>query len=279
MPTHLNRKPRSSRLVPIAVIGSLAVLALAACGSNSNGATAASGGTAPQAGAPSAGSGGGQRPAASGLVAAVDGTTMQVQSQQDGQVAVSWGDSTKFSHTVIAKLTSIKAGACVTAIATSGTSQTTSFTATTITLSEATTGQCGGPGGAGGANGVRPSGRPSDRPTGAPSGGPGAGVGGGAFATGKVVSVTGSSLVIAAQSMNPSSGSSAPTTNKTITVGSATKVTTQASTTSRSVVVGKCVSVQGASNSSGAVAATSVRITDADNGKCSSGFGGFNGNG
>jgi hypothetical protein len=225
------------------------------------------------------------------LIAAVDGTTMQVQSQQSGQTAVTWSDSTKFSHTVTVTISAIKVGSCVTAIAPTGTDQSAaSFTATTVTVSAATNGECGrGRGGSGSGNGPGGAGGvpPSGAPTGFPSGGPG-GTGGGApnlggIATGKVVSLSGSSVVIDAESLDPNGGSTTPaTTKKTITIGSDTKVSTQASTTSKSVVVGKCAAVQGSADSGGAVAATSVIITDASNGQCTGGFGGFegrNGNG
>jgi hypothetical protein len=274
------------KLIPIAVIGSLAALTLGACGGGSRNTNSAASGSTPQtaASAPS-GFGGGQRPAASGLIATVDATTMQVQSQQAGQVAVTWSDSTKFSHTVTVTASSINAGQCVTAIAPSGTTQTaTAFTATTVMVSDATNGDCGrGFGAPGGGNGGAPAGRPSGipnaGPSGVPSGGPGGAGGFGGIASGKVVSVSGSSVVVAAQSFGPNGGSTASTTtNKTITIGSDTKVSTQASTTSKSVVVGKCATVQGTADSSGAVAATSVSVTDADNGQCTGGFGGFNGN-
>ncbi len=282
MPTRPNQKSRTTRLIPVAVMGSLAALTLAACGNGSDGGSTDSGST-PQAEAPSpSGSFGGQRPAASGLIAAVDGTTMQVQSQQAGQTAVTWSDSTRFSHTVTVTISAIKAGSCVTAIAPTGTDQTaTSFTATTVTVSAATNGECGrGFGGPGGGNGVRPSGSPSGVPSGGPGGTGGRAPGFGGIATGTVVSVSGSSVVIDAESFDPNGGSTAPTTTKkTITIGSDTKVSTQVSTTSKSVVVGKCATVQGAADSGGTVTATSVSIIDASNGQCSGGFGGRNGNG
>lgn len=282
MRTRPNHKPRSSRLLPAAGIATLAALTLAACG-NSGDSASTDGGSEPQAGASApAGPPGGQRPAASGLIAAVDGSTMQVQNQQSGQVAVRWTDTTKFSHTVTVKVSSIKAGDCVTAIAPSGTDQSaTSFTATTVTVSESTNGECGrgGMGGPGGANGNRPSDIPSGFPSGAP-GAPGGGAGNfGGIASGEVVSVSGSAVVIDAQSFDPNSGSTTPTTvHKTITVSSDTKVTGQASTTSESVAVGKCATAQGTADDTGTVTATSVSITDAANGQCMGGFGGFNGN-
>lgn len=216
---------------------------------------------------------------------------MQVQNQQSGQVAVSWTGATTFSRTVSTTLATVKTGDCATAIATSGTSVTTaSFTAKTLLISSPVNGTCGG--GPGGGTGQRPSGFPSggfpsggelpsgfpsggQRPSGFPSGSAGAGIG--AIASGKVVSVSGRSLVIAASQLGSSSTS---TTDKTVTAASSTTITTDASTTASSLKVGKCVTVQGKSNTSGTVAATSVRITNPSNGTCTTGFdigGGGNG--
>jgi hypothetical protein len=94
----------------------------------------------------------------------------------------------------------------------------------------------------------------------------------GAFATGTVSSVSGSTLVIAARQP----GSTGSATNRTVTVGSATQITTQQPTTSQSLKVGLCVTAQGSADSTGTVAATSVRISNPVNGQCAAGgFGGF----
>lgn len=217
-------------------------------------------------------------PAASGEVAAVSGTTMQVQSQQNGQVAVTWTAATKFSHTVATTLAAVKAGGCVIATAPSGTSASaSSFTARTLVVSAPINGSCG----ARGFDGQRPAGRrPSGFPSNFPSGRSSGAAGRnrfGAFANGKVTSVSGSTLVIAAHQRQSGSTKNATTTKK-VTVGSNTKITTDAATTSRSVAVGKCVTAQGKADSTGTVTATSVQITDPTNGQCG-GFGGRFGRG
>jgi hypothetical protein len=273
-----------------AVVGAVALsaaLTLAACSGSSSGASpgspasSSSGGSGGSNGGGS-GSGGGNgaanRPGASGQVAAIAGTTMQVQSQQSGQVAVSWTSSTTFSHPVSTTTSAIKAGDCVVATAASGSSDA-SFTATSVTVSAAANGQCGGPGGAG--TGQRPSGFPSgQRPSGFPSGQRPSGVPSGApnrqggFATGTVSSVSGSTIVIAARQF----GGTNSTTNRNVTVNSQTKVTTQQSTTASALKVGLCVSAEGKADSTGAVAATSVRISDPVDGQCTAGFGRGGGN-
>jgi hypothetical protein len=224
------------------------------------------------------------------MIAAISGTTMQVQNQQSGQVAVTWTGATKFSHMVSVPVSSITVGSCVTAVGGSGTSRSaSSFTAATLIVSTPRTGSCSG--GFGGGTGQRPSGFPSGggRPSGFPSGGgrPSGFPGGarpsgfpsggaapsgrpqlGAIANGKVTAVSGSSLTIAAQPAG-----SASTTTKTVTVGSQTKITTQAATNAKSLAIGKCVAAAGKADSTGTVTATTVQISDPTNGQCGSGFG------
>jgi hypothetical protein len=271
------------RAVLVAAASVAAALVLSACGGSSGANPPPS-----SAASPSSSAGAGQRapsggPAASGKVAAISGTTMQVQNQETGQVAVSWSASTKFRHQVAVTVADVKAGDCVAAVAPSGTdSSATSFTATTLTISPAVNGSCaaGGSGGSGGSGGGRftgapPSGFPSGKvPSGLPSGVQGRPIA--AVAAGKVTSVSGSTLVIAAGQFGSGSTS---TTNKTVTVDGKTKITTEAATTSTSLKVGKCVTAQGKADPAGTVAATSVRITDPTNGQCALFFGGFGGKG
>lgn len=277
-------QPVTASRLAVAVTGIAAALALAGCGSSHSGAAKAG----PSATPTSTGSGGGSGrpgqfgPAASGKVAAISGSTMQVQSQQNGQVAVTWSASTKFSHPVTTTLAAVKAGDCVIAAARTGTPfSDSSFTASTLVVSAPRNGSCGARGFGGGERpgGPRPSGFPSnfpsERPSGFPKNRPSGAAGRnrvGAFADGKVSSVSGGALVVAAQQRQPGSTKSTTTTKK-ITIGSTTKITTNAATTSHSVVVGKCVTAQGKADTSGTVTATSVQITDPVSGQC--GFAGF----
>jgi hypothetical protein len=86
-------------------------------------------------------------------------------------------------------------------------------------------------------------------------------------ANGSVTSVSGSTIVIASRA-----GGSTPT-NRSVTIGSGTKITTVAQATGTAVKVGKCATVQGTADSSGTVAAKTVRITDPVNGQCGGRFG------
>jgi hypothetical protein len=83
-----------------------------------------------------------------------------------------------------------------------------------------------------------------------------------------VTSVSGSTIVISAQA-----GGSSPT-SRTVTIGGSTKLTTVATATASAVKVGKCATAQGSADSTGNVAATTVRITDPVNGQCGGRFGG-----
>lgn len=284
---HFAPRPSRPAVRAAAVVtgGLLAAAVLGACGGSSAGGSAGSGSGTPSASGSAAvpGSPGGpaaRGPAASGLVAAVTGTTMQVQNPQSGQVGVTWTATTTFSHTVAAALASVKAGACVTAVAPSGTSATAAaFRATTVLVSAPVNGSCTGGFRTGTGGSKRPSGFPSrQRPSGAPprSGFPSGASGRAGFGTiaiGKVTSVSGSTIVVAARSLKPTKA--APqTTPITVTIGSGTKITMEAATTAAAVKVGECVTAQGKADSTGTVTATSVRITAATKGQCTIGFGG-----
>lgn len=257
--------------VAVGVAGVAGVVVLTACSSStptSHDSSTPSPAASPAAPAGPGGAAGFRGPAASGTVAAVTGQTMQVQNPQVGQVAVSWTSSTKFTQQVATTLAGIKAGDCVTALAPSGTSFTaTSFTATSLMVGTGSTCTFGAgqrPSGlpSGFPSGSRPSGFPSGaRPSGFPSGRGRIG----AIASGKVTSISGNTLTIAARQFGPSGSGS---TNKTVTVTSSTKITTEAATNAASVKVGKCVTAEGKADSTGAVTATQVRITDPVNGQC-----------
>jgi hypothetical protein len=288
VPSSLSRTLRYRRGVAPFLLGAAAALTLSACGTSGTPTASQSGSPAAS---PSPGAAGGSSPraavrgpAASGMIAAVSGSTLQVQNAQVGQVAVTWTAATKFTQQVTLSLGSIKAGDCVTAAATAGSPTAASFTATAVTVSQAVNGRCfGGFGGFGG--GAFPSAGSSARARPRPSGTgsftrPSGAARTGAFATGSVVSVSGSTIVVASRSFGFGAGASpgasaGTTTNKTVTLTSATKITTVQSATAAAATVGRCLTAQGKADSTGAVAATSIAVTDPVNGQCTSGFGGF----
>jgi len=259
--------------VTLATASSVLLLAtLAACGGSDDAATDGSGSAAQAGGAPNAGqgAGGGRFPGASGTVAAVSGSTAQVQSDQSGQVAVSWTKDTAFTQQVDAALADVTVGSCVMV-----TTVDDDDTAATVRITAANDddscgfggGQGGGPGGGPG-DGERPEGAPSDLPSDLPSGAPGGGRGG--FGTiGEVTAVSATGFTVSATQPG-----SEDTTDVSVTVGDDTTYTSQAKAQASAVTVGRCVTARGDSDDTGAVTATTISVSDPVDGQCGGGFGG-----
>ncbi len=151
---------------------------------------------------------------ASGTVAALTATTMEVQNPNTGQTTVTWTGTTTFSKVVTETVSAITAGECVTVTGTASKKSKTTIAARSISILPApTSGSCttaaggrgtGGPGGAGGPGGrggfqFGSGGRGGGGTTGTrPSGAGGRGLPGGlanlAIASGKVTAVSGSTL-------------------------------------------------------------------------------------
>jgi hypothetical protein len=307
-----------ARRIAVACGAGVLLFGAVACGSskspsNANAAGGGEGGTTSQNGSQNGGQNGFQRPGADGLVAAVTGSTAQVQSQQAGQVAVTWSASTAFTKQVSAKLSDVKVGDCVvvtSATTGSGSSTTaptaapTAVTATTVRITAAVNGSCAGgfgggtrPGGGfngggnGGGNGSGGTGEGGGGfgggtpPSGAPTGGTGRGLrggfgfGGGAFGTVKTVSGSGfvvsssrPSTSAAGSSAGSSTSAGGTTADVTVTVGSGTTYTSTAKAAAADVKVGVCVRAEGKADSTGAIAATTIAVTPAVNGACTTGF-------
>jgi hypothetical protein len=234
-------------------------------------------------------------PGATGLLAQIDGTTLQVQST-DAQTAVTYSSGTRFSNTVATQRSSLVVGDCVQVRSPRPASGTANppptavpgaasgpVTAASVDISPAVNGTCSVFGGLRAPGGRQPSGSgDATRPPGAPSGqtrGPGAGGNGfgggfGGFgAFGKVTAVNGTSFSV--ESSRPQSGSAttgAPTT-RIVDTTAATTYSRTAAATSKALVVGLCVTALGKTSDTGSIAATSISLRPAQNGSCSSGFG------
>jgi hypothetical protein len=237
------RRPTSAR--PRRMAGFTLGLALAALGAT---------GTAGAATTP-------VRPtAASGTLAALSGTSIEVQNPTSGQVTVSWSPTTTFSQTVTVPASTLAVGDCVTATGPAPTSKsktkskTGTIKATTISISHpSASGACSGfggtglggagvgggtgfggtgTGGAGGAGTFRP-------PSGTfPKGGSAARRTAGAFggvAFGKVTSISGNVLVVVGTTPKftaPAKGKTAgKTKSKTATTAKPKLVTTTSKVT------------------------------------------------
>lgn len=274
------------RTLALTVTALTLALSLSACGDKTDTQDASSSADE-QAAAGSGGRGGMARPG-SGKVAAVDGSTAQVQGS-DSQTAVSWTGSTTFTQQVSATASDVGKGSCVVVSGEAGDSDD-AITASSVRITEAVDGECTGPMGGGrgpGGNGggERPTDMPTDMPSGAPdgerpSGGPGGGRGGVAVGTVTAVSADGftvESVAMGAPGADDASSGAAETTSITVTATSDTTFTTSADASASDVEVGVCVTTQGKTDSTGAVAATSIAISRPTDGECSTGFGGRGG--
>jgi hypothetical protein len=253
-----------------------AVLLIAGCsGGSAGGATdsqSPSGNTQNQGNAPN-----GFRPAASGVIAAISGRTLQVQNATE-QTAVTYSASTKFTAERSTNLNAVQVGSCIVATAKSasnGSTQARRLTADAVRIEPARNGHCGG-----GPGLTRPGGAPpSSFPTGLPSGaivqGPpqsGGPTGGrttiGSAIAGKVTGIDGTTITVATTTPGPSSSSSATQTTGTVHVTDATGYTTTAAATHRALKIGLCAVVSGTADSTGAVAATRIALSRKTNGSC-----------
>jgi hypothetical protein len=280
----------------------LLIFAVSACGGSSTPSTATPTSGAQQqnqSGGPGLGSGGGQGfPGASGKVAAITGNTLQVQSAQSGQVAVTYTAKTTFTEAVKASAAAVKVGGCVSVRSTAAPGTTTTatdrVTAASLQLSDPVKGECGvrggfaggggfGGGGFGGGAGANGGGtRPSGAPTGAPGSVRGTGGFGGARpVSGRVTAVDGSTITVAAVTFGAGRGAGAtaspaatPSTNAVeVTTTTATTYTKTVSASAKNLAVGQCVTAIGSANDTGAVTATLIASQPAVAGECSTGFG------
>jgi hypothetical protein len=223
------------------------------------------------------------RPAASGMIASVSGDILEVQSPETGQTTVNVSSKTIITATVSVGLSDVATGGCISATGTKGSGGT--IDATNVMIFSATNGTCTrgfgfGGGGAGGAGGFPRTTR-GTFPTRT------SGTGGRTFkrpanfatASGKVKSVSGSKINVDAVSVSFSSKTKKPTVTtspKTVSVSKSTKYSKSERVTAGSLKVGQCVVATGSTNSIGAVAATTLIVTQPTSSGCST-FGGFGG--
>lgn len=254
-----------------ALVGGVLIAALlAGCGgSEESGATDAAdpGAASAPAGTGQDGPGGpGGLPGTFDLIAAVDGSVLQVQNQMTGQVAVSVNEDTDITAQADATLADVSVGACVLVGSASTGDQSaeapTELTASTVSLTAATADGCAAPGfGGGPGGGQRPTDRPSERPSDLPSdfpGGPGGGARpGGLGAVGEVISVSDAGFVV-----------EGPEGDVTVMVTADTTYSQQVKATSSALSVGRCARVEGDVDDTGAVTASAIQVSDAVDQQC-----------
>ena len=304
------RRPASGVRRPLlaGVAAGALVLALAACSAPAGTGTADAATPAGETAAPADGApqdGGGRTPGVSGEVAAVDGTTAQVQDGES-QTAVSWSDATTITVTVDGSLDDVAVGSCVLAVtgalpgADDASEEAGDAAATRVVVSSPVDGACtagfgGGAGPGGFGDGERPDGAPTDvptdrpsdlptdvpdgAPTDMPSGGPGDGAGAsggfggfGGLTSGEVTAVDGTTITVSTTSPDGTSAT------EDVLVDHATAYAVEQDGTAADVVVGQCVTAQGETDDSGALAATTLAVSaPGDDGCTVAGRGGFPG--
>jgi hypothetical protein len=273
-----------------------ALLAAAGC-AGSKAATSTPSASLSLAPAPTSSASAGQRapaPGVSGLIAAIDKATLQVQDGT-GQTAVTYNGKTTFTQSVPASLADVTVGSCVAVTsadpggsAAASPDPSAPVTAGRVTISSPVGGTCAGgfgggqgfPGGGAG-TGRRGSGGPNGSGAPAGSGNPGgarpSGAPGGAFrgANGQVTAVTATGFVVknvfrpggSAGSSTSASASAVPAST-TVTVTLTTVLTKPKAATAAALKVGECVTALGATDSTGAVTATAISIRAADANGC-----------
>ena len=287
MPLRTQFPSRSTVGRPLAAVavGVGAVVLIAACSSGGSGSGSTPTGSpsaSPQRGA---GSGRGAVPGVSGTIAEVAAGSIEVQNQATGQVTVKYTAKTAIVVVKSTTVAAVKPGTCVLAAAAPSQSgsgspspvptPSTTFTAATVFLSQRENGKCtladlGGSGArTGGTRAPRSGQFPSGFPTGARrSGANGRNFGFAERAAGSVTKVSGSTITVSGT--NPRTNAAV---TYTVDVDASTKYSQTVATTSKALAVGQCASATGRADDTGAVTATSIRVSPPTNGNCTIGFG------
>jgi hypothetical protein len=267
-----NRSPWSYARAAL-MVGVL--VGLTACSSGGSPGQTATGSPSVQ---PSSSPGG--PPGAAGTIAAVMGSQLEVQNPTFGQVTVMVTPQTTITQTVKVNPSDLAAGDCVVVggEATANSQTSGPFTASTVRIASTSgtcTGQSDGSGGGGFFGGGFGNGTPFPRPSGTPfpqrSGFPFPTPSNGRIprqAFGKVLSVSGSTVVVQAVDFRTGGTSSV-----TVTIGSSTAVTKVESASTSVLAVGKCVTAIGPADETGAITANSLSLSTPGPDGCSAGFG------
>jgi hypothetical protein len=239
------------------VVAGLGVLALAAaaCGGASTASTKSGTNQSPTSTTAPA-----NPPGAFGTVAAVSGSTLEVQNPTTGQVTVNITPTTTFTQTVPGAASDLAAGVCAAANAGQGATAAPGqpFTARTVAISQPGANGCTpGAGGFGGFGGPRAGNGGGGSTTTAPANGRNPNGNGarrlnGAF--GKVASVSGPSFVVQRTDRNGAN------TTTSVTTDSSTTFTKVVSASQSTLANGQCVAAVGPSDQTGAVTANSIAI-------------------
>lgn len=232
----------------IVVIGVAAVVGVAACGSGAKAANSSA--------SPTPDRGTVNRNGAAGQLVQINGQTL-ILTGAAGDITVTFSGTTTFTRMSTAVLADIVPGLCM--VATGQKDSAGALSAMTVRLSPKLSSGCGS------GQFVPPNQSPGGSPRPVPSGQPAA-----AFVSGEVTAATGTSITV----LTGASGT------QTITVPTTANVTRTSSAAATDLRTGECLRANGARDSAGAVAATSITITPAGpSGTCATGLGGGRGAG
>jgi hypothetical protein len=254
------------------IVAGLGVLALAAaaCGGSSTASTKPPSSQSTSTTAPAT------PPGAFGSVAAVSGSSLEVQNPTTGQVTVNITPTTTFTQTVSGAATDLAPGVCATANAGQGASVTPGqpFTARTVSITQPGPNGCtfgafggqraGNGGGAGGGGGAATTAPPNNRNRN------GRRLNG---AFGKVASVSLPTFVV------QSVARSAANMTTTVTTDSSTMFNKVVTASQSNLAVGQCVAAVGPADQTGAVTANSISIRPPGPNGCFTGLRGGRGGG
>jgi hypothetical protein len=264
-------RPIRRRRIGVLAATAAAAATLTACGGQAATTTNGASSTNQPAGAGATGGAGGN--GAFGQVAAISGTTLQVQDPRNGQTAVTYTASTTFRQTVTVSRTALKVGDCV-AVQPPSTTGTipagSTVTAGSVTITTSTANGCSRPGGTGAAGGGFRGGNGS-QPSARPTAGAGRGFGGGG-AFGQVTAVTATGFNVKG-ARPPTAAATSTSTVDAVTTTTSTTYAETVSARSSAVKVGFCVAAVGAADSTATIKATSITVSQPGPNGCS-GFGG-----
>lgn len=263
----ISRSLRSLSPAPVVAL-TCGLLLLAGCtGTSSSAAQGAQPSTGAQTGGRGGMSGVADPGRVSGEIAAVDGTTLQIQDGS-AQTAVTYTGRTTFTAQVTGSVSDLDKGDCVVVFSSSADQNASAVTATAVSVSESVDGTCAAGFGGSGGFGDRPPGAPSGQPAdggqapggGQASGAPSAGMpdGGGRPRSGTLTALSGDTLTVAV-----SQPGSKDTSDVTVMTTGTTTVTVTEASTSSAAEVGVCATVNGKADDTGAVTATTITLRDA----------------
>lgn len=230
-------------------------------------------------------------PETEGSVAAITGSSMEVQDPETGQVTVDWTAATTFTQTLAVAASALVVGDCVSVTGTQASSSAADRTvaASSVTLTQPnTSGGCST--GTGAISGFGAGTRTGNRGSSTSTSHPNTPTGAFAFATGKVTTESSAGFTVegvlrhesgtrptstTSTSSRPRTTTTLPTALIEVTTTSSTTYLQISSTNPSGLTVGKCVTARGPASQTGAITATAISIQSPGANGCGAGIGGF----